>query len=73
MKRATIYLDEDLHRALKIKSVEADQSISAFVNEAVRVVLEEDREDLLAIESRKKEKTLSYAGFLQELKSRGQI
>ena len=73
MKRATIYLEEDLHRALKLKSVEAEQSISDFVNEAVRVALEEDLEDLTAIEQRKREKTVSYASFLQELKGRGQI
>jgi hypothetical protein len=73
MKRATIYLDEGLHKALKLKAFEADESISNLVNDAVRGALEEDLEDLTAIEGRKKEKLISYASFLNELKSRGQI
>lgn len=73
MKRATIYLEEDLHRALKLKSVEADQSISHLVNDAIRTTLLEDLEDLSDVESRTKEKTVSYEDFLKELKIRGQI
>jgi len=73
MKRATVYLEEDIHRALKLKSVEADQTISHLVNDAIRTALAEDLDDLSDIESRKKEKTLSYVDFLKKLKSRGQI
>ncbi len=73
MKRATIYLEEDLHLALKLKSVEADQSISRLVNDAIRTSLSEDLEDLSDVEKRAKEKTVSYEDFLKELKSRGQI
>lgn len=35
-KRASIYLEPELHRILKIKAAESDKSISALVNEAVR-------------------------------------
>jgi hypothetical protein len=73
MKRATIYLEEDIHRALKLKSVEADQTISHLVNDAIRTTLAEDLDDLSDIESRNKEKTISYEDFLKELKGRGQI
>jgi predicted HicB family RNase H-like nuclease len=73
MKRATIYLEEELHRALKLKSLEADQSISHLVNDAIRTTLAEDLEDLSDVEERQREKTLSYEDFLKELKSRGQI
>jgi hypothetical protein len=73
MRRATIYLDEQLHKALKIKAFEGDQSISDLVNDAVRSALDEDLEDLTEIEARKKEKPVTYASFLKELKSRGQI
>ena len=73
MKRATIYLEEDLHHALKLKSVEADQSISHLVNDAIRITLSEDLSDLSDVEQRQQEKTVSYEDFLQELKSRGQI
>ena len=73
MKRATVYFDEDIHKALRIKALEAEQSISCLVNEAVRTSLDEDLEDLTDIELRKREKTVSYETFLKELKSRGQI
>jgi len=73
LKRATIYLEEDLHRALKLKSVEADQTISHLVNDAMRTTLAEDLADLSDIERRSKEKTISYEEFLKELKARGQI
>jgi hypothetical protein len=32
-KRATIYLDPALHKALKIKSIETSKSMSKLVNE----------------------------------------
>ena len=35
-KRATIYLDADLHKALKVKAAETSQSLSDLVNEAVK-------------------------------------
>ena len=73
MKRATVYFDEDLHKALKIKAIESDTSLSEIVNRAVRHTLDEDLGDLLDIESRKNEGTVSYESFLKELKSRGQI
>ncbi len=73
MKRATVYFEEDLHRALKLRAFEADRSISDLVNEAVRGSLEEDHLDLEAIRKRSGEKTVSYEAFLKELKGRGQI
>jgi len=73
MKRATVYLDEDLHKALKLKALESESSLSEIVNEAVRCTLQEDLADLLTIESRTKEGTISYQTFLKELKKRGQI
>ena len=73
MKRATVYFEEDLHHALKLRAFEADRSISDLVNEAVRASLEEDHLDLEAIRRRSGEKTVSYEAFLKELKGRGQI
>ncbi len=73
MKRATIYLQEDLHRALRLKAVEADKSVSDLVNDAVRLAVQEDVEDLTDLEARKREKPVSYHAFLKGLKARGQI
>lgn len=67
MKRATVYFDDDLHRALKLKAFEAERSISDLVNEAVRGSLDEDRIDLRTIRSRAKEKTVPYEAFLKKL------
>ena len=51
-KRAPIYFDPNLHKALRLKAVETSRSISELVNEAVREALSEDAEDLLAFEER---------------------
>jgi predicted HicB family RNase H-like nuclease len=45
-KRATVYFDANLHRALRLKAAETDTSISELVNTAVRKTLAEDAEDL---------------------------
>jgi hypothetical protein len=73
MKRATVYFEEDLHKALKIKAIESESTLSDLVNQAIRFSLEEDLEDLEAIEARKGEGEVSYESFLKDLKNRGQI
>ena len=42
-KRTTIYLDPDLHKALRLKAVAVSKSVSDLVNEAVRELLKKDR------------------------------
>ena len=72
-KRATVYLDVHLHRALRIKAAETDRNISDLVNEAVRVSLSEDADDLAAIEDRKDEPARSFEDFVAELRERGDV
>jgi len=72
-KRSTIYFDADLHKALRLKAAEAHRSVSDIVNEAVRLALMEDQEDLRAFEAREHEPTISYAAMLDALKSDGKI
>lgn len=72
-KRATIYLDPAIHRALRLKSVETSRSMSEVVNDAVRAALAEDAEDLAAFEMRAKEPVLSFENALKELKRHGKI
>ena len=72
-KRATVYLDPDLHRALKIKSAHSDQTLSELVNLAVRLSLAEDHEDLLAYEERKDESNLDFEEVLKQLKASGKL
>ena len=59
-KRATIYFDPDLHRALRLKAAETDQSVSDLVNRAVKLTLAEDVEDLAAFEARAHEPNLQF-------------
>lgn len=72
-KRSTIYLDPDIHKALRLKAVETSRSISALVNEAVRESLAEDAEDLEAFEKRASEPLVSYDEMIKRLKKDGRI
>lgn len=72
-KRATIYLDPGLHRALRLKAVETERSLSALVNDAVRQAMAEDAEDLAAFEDRAKEPNLSFEAVLKDLRKRGKL
>ena len=72
-KRATIYFDPNLHKALRLKAVETSRSVSDLVNEAVRESLSEDAEDLLAFEERADEAVISYEGMIKRLKKDGRI
>lgn len=72
-KRATIYLDPDLHRALQLKSIETSRSISEVVNDAVKLALSEDVEDLAVFEERANEPLMSFEDTLKELKRNGKI
>jgi hypothetical protein len=70
-KRATIYLNPDLHKALKLKAVQMDLSVSDLVNEAVKDSLTEDAEDLAAFDSRASEPNLNFEEVIRDLKTRG--
>ena len=72
-KRATVYLDSDLHRALKIKSAQSDRTLSELVNFAVRQSLAEDHDDLLAFDERKDEPNLDFEDILKEMKASGKL
>jgi histone H3/H4 len=72
-KRATIYFDPNLHKALRLKAVETSRSVSDLVNEAVREALLEDAEDLQSFEERADEKLISYEDMIKRLKKDGRI
>lgn len=72
-RRATVYLDPELHRALRIKAAETDQSISDLINSAVRQSLAEDAEDLATFRARAKEPNLDFESVLKDLRRRGRL
>ncbi len=72
-KRATVYFDPALHRALRVKAAETDRSLSDLVNEAVKLSFVEDAEDLAAFEERAVEPDLSFEDVVKDLKRSGTI
>ncbi|ACL74368.1 hypothetical protein [Thioalkalivibrio sulfidiphilus] len=72
-KRSTIYFDEQLHEALRLKAAHTHQSISEIVNDAVRASLLEDQEDLAAFQERVAEPTMTYEELLNDLKAHGKL
>ena len=72
-KRATIYFDPVLHRMLRMKAAETDQSISDLVNDAIRAALAEDAEDFEAFEAREPEPDYSFEDAVKDLKRRGKL
>ncbi len=72
-KRSTVYFEPEIHHALRVKAANTHRSVSEVVNEAVRLALREDHEDLSAFEERAAEPTLSYEALLKDLKSHGKL
>ena len=72
-KRATVYLDPVLHKALRLKSVETSRSVSDLLNDALRDDFTEDAEDLSVFDSRKNEPTMAFEDFVKELKRNGKL
>jgi hypothetical protein len=72
-KRATVYFEPDLHRAVRLKAAHTQRSISEIVNDAVRMALREDEEDLAAFEDRVAEPVISYEALLKDLKAHGKL
>jgi hypothetical protein len=72
-KRATVYFEPDLHRAIRLKAAHTHRSISEIVNDAVRMALREDGEDLAAFEDRVAEPVISYEALLKDLKAHGKL
>lgn len=70
-KRATVYFEPSVHKALRLKAAASDRTISEIVNDSVRLALAEDAEDLEAFDARRKEKDLSFDAVVRDLRRRG--
>lgn len=73
MSKATLYLDEPIHRALRLKAAETNQSMSELVNDALKASLQEDLEDIRDWRERKDDEPLGYEAFVEMLKQDGTI
>ncbi len=72
-KRATVYFEPEIHRALRLKAAATDRSISDMVNDAVKLALAEDAEDLATFEERAHEKSVDFETVVKSLRRRGKI
>ena len=72
-KRSTVYLDPDLHRALKVQAAETSTNVSELINRAVRAALKEDRDDLAVFDERSGESTVSFEEMLKRLDLDGTV
>ena len=72
-KRATVYFDPALHRALRLKAAETDRSVSDLVNEAVRTSFAEIADDLAAFELREPEPSYAFEDMVKDLRKRGKL
>jgi plasmid stability protein len=72
-KRATIYFDADVHRALRLRAAACNRSISDMVNEAVRMTLAEDADDLRDADHRQAEPSSSFEEFVKSLRDSGRL
>ena len=72
-KRSTIYFDPSIHQTLRVKAASSHRSVSELVDDAVRLQLLEDHEDLNAVANRVSEPEVSYETMLNDLKKHGKI
>ena len=72
-KRATVYLDPALHKALRLQSIETSRSVSDLINDAIRDELAEDASDLELFEERAGDPTMEFEAFVKGLKREGTI
>ena len=68
-----MYFDSQIHLGLRLKAAETDRSISDLVNDAVKLSLSEDAEDLAAFKERAREPNLAFEDVLKDLRKRGKL
>ena len=71
MTKSTLYLEDSIHQALRLKAAETKQSMSELVNDALKASLQEDLEDIKSWRERKGEETYGYKEFVELLKKDG--
>ena len=72
-KRVTIYFDSEVHRALRMRAAACTRSISDMVNEAVRITLAEDADDLRDADQRQDEPSSGFEEFVTSLRNSGRL
>lgn len=71
--KSNIYFDPKVHEALRLRATSSQTSMSALVNEAVRQMIHEDKEDLTAFKQRSSESEISGKVLFANLKRHGKL
>ena len=72
-RRATVYFDPAVHRALRLKSAATDLTVSYIVNDALRKSFDEDLADLADARKRRRQPSISFESAVKAMKRRGQL
>jgi|GEM_PF-2846190 len=72
-KRTTIYLDENLVKVLKLRSIQADQSVSEYISRVVSQDMAEEQQDLQDVQAVLNEPTVSFNEALKILKIKDDV
>lgn len=70
-KRLPVYIDAELHQAVKVQALLAGKKIYVLVEELLRQALAEEQKELRILRERTQEPVLTYEQLLAELKSHG--
>jgi hypothetical protein len=70
-KRATVFVDAELHRAPRLKVAGTEQFVSELVNEAIPIHLPGDADGPHAARDRATKKTIFFEGFVSDSTTRG--
>ncbi|CAN5699691.1 hypothetical protein BH23PAT2_BH23PAT2_09160 [soil metagenome] len=70
-QKTTVYLSPTVRRALKMRTIDSNQTMSAYVESAVAAAVAEDLADIETIEKRRNEPTESLDTFLDAMKRDG--
>ena len=71
MSKATLYLDDKIHKALRMKAAETSRSMSDLVNDALESSLLEDLEDIEVWRERRNDPRVGFESFVRQLKEDG--
>lgn len=69
--RTTITINDKLFRTLKIRAAETDESISQFIEKAIKYQILEDFEDIEDAAKRQNEPSYSFNDLVAEFKAEG--
>ncbi len=69
--RTTITLNDTIFKALKMRAIEADESMSKLVEDAVKYQILEDLEDIEDAKARESEPSFSFDELVKKFKTEG--